>query len=503
MTTDQSPPATELVFPRILHIFISYAHEDEKIALAVFNALNKLLCVGGLCQVTFDKYSFEIGERTRDEIETKLEAADILIIIYTGVDKPSHSYTGYELGFFAALMRQEVGRDIPRKIVSLYLHTMPAVTADTLGIKFDITRENLLATEAAFRTKLAGMVNDAHPLVSYLRKLQSRIEQEATRMRLAPTERDDPKVHVEKMLLEIYGSLKGTVDEVHKPQKQLIVRTVAGSLAAKDTTLPPSATLTPVGEGNVMEIFGLPDAPITWAAFEEQVDQGFGPTWCEAINSVIISSLPNTLEIDNGQILASRNGKHFYRLILTTGTTYFNGDREFNLYIVEKLNSPEYGSETTTRLLNGLKIVCLYRFMFLEPESEFNSYRLTLPKSAVKLGSVARNLHRALNILRQAGEDAGLDDPVVWTRYVTWSAVTEMANNWMPLEEKLREIAGKILQHERAGSERTALIPLRDELIETLKKVAASTQVHNRLLINEMTAKLRAIIDSDKPVSTP
>ena len=126
--------AMEAPRPRTLRIFISYAHEDEKIAIAVSNALQAKLN-NVLTEVFLDKTSLETGIAFDTQIADKLATTDILIIIYTGIRKPSHGYTGWEVGFFQGVQRGDHGeRDIPRRIVPFYLDNPPATASMQQGM---------------------------------------------------------------------------------------------------------------------------------------------------------------------------------------------------------------------------------------------------------------------------------------------------------------------------------------------------------------------------------
>src|ERR1700691_3255818 len=58
-------------------------------------------------------------------------------------------------------------------------------------------------------------------------------------------------------------------------------------------------------------------------------------SWIDAITSVVTASLQGQLDVDNSQVIVSNDERHAFRVILTTGTRYFNGIREFNLCFVE------------------------------------------------------------------------------------------------------------------------------------------------------------------------
>jgi hypothetical protein len=110
--------------------------------------------------------------------------------------------------------------------------------------------------------------------------------------------------------------------------------------------------------------------------------------------------------------LISESQRYVYKLILTTSTTYFNGNKEFNLYLIEALRPTDYGNRDTILLLKGLELVCRFRFMFLEVNSEFYSKNI-LAISLERLPGLARRIIRELNLLERDASERGLDLPNV------------------------------------------------------------------------------------------
>jgi len=107
----------------------------------------------------------------------------------------------------------------------------------------------------------------------------------------------------------------------------------------------------------------------------------------EAQGSVVFSSFPDRVDVDNSQVILASDGKTRYRVILTTVTKFYDDVREYNSYFIEMLPRAEYGDQDTTDLLKGLELVCRFRAMFLEPRSDFfgESVRLTDPHKLPEL----------------------------------------------------------------------------------------------------------------------
>src|SRR6516164_9414700 len=103
-STSPSPAAP----PRVFRLFISYAREDAKVAIAVFNALQSAL--GPSAEVFIDS-GLRFGLNFEEEIRRRLDQTDTLVVINSNALKPAFGFTGMELGYFISAMDHETGRD--------------------------------------------------------------------------------------------------------------------------------------------------------------------------------------------------------------------------------------------------------------------------------------------------------------------------------------------------------------------------------------------------------
>jgi hypothetical protein len=477
---------------RILRLFVSYAQEDAKIAIAVSNALQEALG-DTLAEVFLDKTSIEPGLEWRAQIEDRLETTDILVVVFTGVEKPSHSYSGWEVGFFQGVQTSErrIGGGSRKKAVALYLNVPPATTNAIQGISFGITRETLEMTEEEFARQLR--IDERHPLVKFVDELEDVVADIRREGGYPRGNAFDTVGCVRRLLMAVFSHLKTTVDKVLKPQKQINIRTTLDSLAKADGNLPPDAELVPVGAGNPMSIFGLPEEPLSWGSFlQHTADHEMGVPWREAINGVIL----NQVDVDNSQIIFSAdNVPRLFRLILTTSTTFFDGKQEFSIYLVETLRPTDFGNLDMTLLLKGLGMACRYRFKFLERNSEFHSNNiLALPVD--RLPSIGRRIIRELNLLMRDAREAGLDQPNIWANFVEWDLIKQMSEKWAPRESRLRKVVGKVIGHAGSTEELEAH---RGQLAETLSDLERSIDENNRMLIEQMSDKLKSFVGTPRP----
>ena len=110
-TASQSP-APEIETYRPAGVFISYASEDHDIAKAFYQSLQALgESIYDRVKIFFDSKSIDGGDEIRTDIREGLNKSDFLVVLYTGLFKRSHGYTGYEVGFFDKLIEDE-GRKV-------------------------------------------------------------------------------------------------------------------------------------------------------------------------------------------------------------------------------------------------------------------------------------------------------------------------------------------------------------------------------------------------------
>jgi hypothetical protein len=469
---------------RTFKLFISYASEDEKIAIAVNNAVQAAM--GPSAEVFIDS-GLRYGLDFQEEIKNRLDDTAVLIVIYSASLKPSHSFTGMELGYFIGVMEHNKNTDFPRRIVPIYVDKPPDLLASTEGINIGISRSILSDSPQEYDAGL--QIDYSNDMVRFLREFQNladkvREDQGVAKIPRSPEQQDLPAL-VRKMQLAIFGHLRGTPESQLKPQKQITIRTSDQALEVTDRELPPDSTLTPIGNGNPMSVFGLQNNPLTWEDFKRLSKSRFRESWFDAISNVVSSALQSQLDVDNSQLIVSHDEKHAYRVLLTTGTRYFDGTREFNLYFVEYMRRTDFGDRETTILFKGLELLCRFRFMFLERNSEFSSMSLRVTSPA-SFQEIARHMERELNLLRRDALEVGLDKANVWSEFVDWERLQEMSQVWRPLEMRLRDTLSRIRDARTEEFE-----SLREPLVKVVRELETAMRPLNSGAICEMTEKLK------------
>jgi hypothetical protein len=487
-----SAGATRAPKQRMFRIFLSYASEDLTIVTAIASCFKTAL-PDFFTDVTYDKEFLEPGSPFKTKIESTLQDTNVLIIVYTAAEKPSHGYTGWEVGYFDHIMRTD---PVGRKKISLYLYDPPDITSSEQGIPLGLSRDQLQLTLQKFEDGLS--VSPEEPLCKEIEAWQeevAKIIKKAVPAKPHLRSEQVPAKCVRDLKLTLFKYLRGIVAKVVKPQKGITIRAKGSDLEQSIPSLPPQAEIRPLGlvnQGGSMNIFGMADEPITWEKFIDlTAGHAAADSWHHAIATVVHSAFPNRVDVDNGQVILGSDGKTAYQVILTTATTFYDDYRECNLCFVEMVARPEHGDQDTTRLLKGLDLVCRFRSMFLEEASDFLGENVRLTQ-VQKLPELAGRLSKELNLLNRDAQEAGLDKPGMWKPYVDVGHLKAIADAYQHCESELRQIIPKVIAAKGAVPE---IEPLRDKLAEALTAMETVVRPENRLLLQEMAAKLNQIVE--------
>ena len=438
-----------------LGIFISYASEDGELASGIARVLRDAL--GFFAEINVDRWFMELGKEFRPQLQKKLAASDILIILYTGKNK---SYTGWEIGFFEALKAKSIDNsssEEEKRIIPLYFEKCPEAVSGYEGFDLSIPRDLLRLSYEEFSAK--DDVPSDCPLCKLVRNLQKTVDKYQERFDPDGTypDKENPKDVVKKIRLAVFRYIKTTVSEVLKPGKQITIK-VSGALDEEVAELPLDAKLVPAKTGaGAMEVFGLEERDMTWAEFLASVPGTYKHAWSDAITSVVTSSL-YSLNVDNSEVVVADQfegrDRDTYRLVLPVVTKYFDNSREFTLYLMQAA-TPEYGNENVTMMLKALQMACRFRRMFLERGAKFRCANVGLA-SPERIQEMARALRDELNDIERETANAGLDQPGVWMQYVGEDLLIQMAQAYREASDNVRKLIARSCRPTRRRDTATA-----------------------------------------------
>src|SRR6266849_4743021 len=146
-----------------LGVFVSYASEDKELA-AIVEAKLKQTFVGWVD--VFRDVRIQAGTDYSIDIDNSLDCADVLLVLLTDRMKVSHSYTGFEIGFFKRSVQSEkeiipginrilipfcVGAEIPDTMH--YIQGVKIEKEDVFRISDDVINPQKAATGQSSRSE--------------------------------------------------------------------------------------------------------------------------------------------------------------------------------------------------------------------------------------------------------------------------------------------------------------------------------------------------------------
>jgi hypothetical protein len=313
---------------------------------------------------------------------------------------------------------------------------------------------------------------------------------------------------------EAFRALKGRVKHVSKPTKQVVIRFSGPALRGDYLALPDKARL--IFSGQASSVFGKPaDDPslfrkveepatgvaryeTTWAQFKDALkDHRYGAYWLKVIEQAVFGAQKGGAALDANLALVAENEQR-HRVVATTVTTFFNNDCEVSLYLIEALQRRDRGDEATSDLLNGITIICRFRFAFLEFKSEFyhenfrTNYRGTLQ-------SKAKELLTELDYLRSEAIHANLEKPGAWLEFMKQERLNEMMKIWRDVDQKLRGACDAVIAqpHDTVNAVRDIDAPV-SEIVAQLKRIHEEVRPFNGELGEAIARKLAVVFEADK-----
>ncbi len=488
-----------------LHVFISYSSEDRDLATAIAEELRRAFNPT-ILKLTID-VEFSLGSNWRDRLKADLDDTDILLVVATGKQKVSHSFTGFEVGYFDASISHSPKMEhfptqdrimIPIAVFTKTPETMSEIQALQINAPFD----PMVVDPAALKNPAspAGGTNIAMkktPIFRLFKRIQGIINQS---IQLS----DEELEAFNEQLLEssarlfniIHIELQKRVYQENFPERKIVVRT---SLAAASP-----------GRGDALsdatvEFFGRFDSfgfqtpqggPVSWSQFAENIgEEDVARCWTSTIQMLVSAAMRGDFR-DNRQVVTSQEKDRAFRMFVARSVIYYSGVREFHIYIVE-IRYKDYGDPTTTMLLKAISIGLQYRFMFLEGKtSEFspNSFNATLQPGL--RGKIAEMIQQ-LDYLLWYSQDAGLNEPESILQILgdlPTGEIDRKSKIWEEQKSNLYAAARKML-----ATDDQQLLQNKVEFVTVLQAFCDSTRVLNEDFTSKVLLALGRIVSGEQP----
>lgn len=387
-------------------------------AVSAFQALNEVVNHN---IAPFSDQAIGPGRKFDDEIRQKLQEADYLLVFFTGALKPSHSYTGFEIGYFRARIDDQQASDSDKQIVSFFLKQPPDPTSEIQGIDISISAEDLSLSRDDYVRSVAAVAAAPHAKPDALTQFFTQVLAIAEKRKPFPRNEDTAakvaryRAVQEKIVPSLRGDLYDCISSrvARSSVEQRFIRfelpkpaTAHASLA----TIPDDARLTE--EGDAFQLFGIKagDEGILWQEFRQQLDlrgTSISPV-LYAIERALVSVVsPDATDSD--QIIKAPHDNNLYRIIVTEQMEYFDGRLVVHMWFIRFLNRDQFGNKDTSVLLSFILVASKYRFLFLEKESPLSVEAFRLESNPESLKEKVRRLLRETILIEEESHVFQLD----------------------------------------------------------------------------------------------
>ncbi|MFL9826969.1 toll/interleukin-1 receptor domain-containing protein [Rhodoplanes sp. SY1] len=356
-----------------LRVFISYATEDEAIADEFCKQLKEVFGINGMLHLTFAP-QFSLGIDWRPTIEDELDKADILLVIATGQYKPSHSFTGFEVGFFrnsCRLRRKMTDFDQQDRLVLpvAIFAELPQPVVEIHGLKIDpmvVGRANLKDRDRFVAAMRGQKVNSLARVFTRIRGILQ------TKNEFSDVDLDQLNRGIEEGVGVLYDTIFAQLlrreSEKTFPERRIVFRLPQSCRGPRGCTDWRDATIQFSFDDQFFTAFGfgaIPRGEIGWPAFLDKfTDEQVRASWREAITTLVRDALNNELT-ENRQLITLPDRSRAFGMFVARGIQYLSGLDEFEIHLVE-IGSGRHGNYEMTRLVEALSIGLRYRYMFLE-----------------------------------------------------------------------------------------------------------------------------------------
>jgi TIR domain len=221
--------------PARLQVFISYATEDENLARAISDELRKAFSPTILKVLIAAE--FGLGTAWRQALEDDLNSTDILLIVATGLQKLSHSFTGFEVGYFKGSKKyrpQMAHFKSDRLIIPIAIATnIPDPVVDIQSLQLEgpldplIMEQGILKNQQKFLDTI-GYASNKNPLLKLFKRIQSVIRSSFPFNDDELASFDEQIQGSSKRLHElIFAELRKRISTENFPERKIIVRVEA------------------------------------------------------------------------------------------------------------------------------------------------------------------------------------------------------------------------------------------------------------------------------------
>jgi TIR domain len=473
--------------PQDVHVFISYSHDDFRIAKCLQDKLSAVNPARVRCFL--DQYDIRSGDDWHSKIIANLEAADWLIFIYTGRERRSYDFCGYEIGIFTSAHRFDPSRKISEAARLLCLHdtaTVPSMLSMVQNRRIraypsDGPRDSAEELQYYVDTPLAKFFEDFYYYPDSM-PLHGGTMKKGLPLKQMPSVASEIGKSVQQLTFEFSESRLNdpVTTKFYQVRMEIEVREVLPSAA---TEIPGRSTVTAVQD--TFNLIGLSPDPdengeikITWDAMKKKlIANNETCAWMDKIEDDLLDAV-HQRNLRSPETTFRANDGQFYRPLLARQTIFGNGARNFSVIFVRTLPRKFVGDETTSALLIGLILASRFRFRFIEAGDELlqKTFGENVSDAEIQLG--CRQLIYDIERMEQESSEFGMNSPDLLheafgsDKYEIVKAFYEI---WFPARDGLFSTLARRIAAPNEIS--------RDDIRQEVRKFATAIEPYNRLFL--------------------
>jgi hypothetical protein len=478
-------------------LFISYASEDKRLVDDIEMLLSDTFAMGSL--IIRRDVNLNHGTNWVRSIDKTLDEADILLVIFTDQMKSSHSYTGYEVGYFQrSICENPIGSGGCNRTYIPF-----CIGAEIPDSMQHIQGLSISAAEA-YKTTDVGATNNI--VIQTIVKWLNRLSDFIVRSINSPDDNyglDSRRHNLDERATKLYSIahsyLQNRVYTQTYPERKLIIKTQTKPKCSRTGADLSAATVELVGDfSNILDTSRRQSArrEHTWSEFGELVSDELKDNLLLGIQKVSASAILKGQ--DNYYLVVSPRYNDSYRLFVTNIVTYVNQKTEICIHLAQ-MRVKDYGDPDTERLLKSITVGLRFRSLVLENQSEFRVDKLGFPSVLPthfkeKISEMLTEMDLILNDV----DEANINNPSFLIRI--WgdgneSKVKEMFDTWTTSLAELHAAADGVLNSIDDSSIRRAKEPF----LTALRRFSTDVETMNgeftaralQLLAEKMETTLR------------
>jgi len=472
-----------------LHVFLSHATEDRDLAIAIAEELRRTFNPA-VFKLTID-VDFKLGANWRTQLKADLDGTDVLLVVATGRQKVSHSFTGFEVGYFDASIKHSPKmasfRTQDRFMLPIAVFTRtPETLADIEALEID---DPLLVDPAALKNPAAPLKagNGRDPIFKLLKRIQGIINPVGLTDEELEAINESLRKSAARLTAIVHDELRKRVYLENFPERKIVIRTA--NAEGRPGDLLANSTVEFFGHFDAFG-FDAPEAgkPIPWAGFVAGIaEEDVARCWADTVQMLVTAAIRGDFR-DNRQTVTSHERDRAFRMFVARSIIFYSGVHEIHIYIVE-IRYRDFGDPTTSMLLKAISIGAQYHFMFLEGKaSEYSPETFNATLQDELRGKLAEMIQQ-LDYLLWYSRDAGLrkaGNILHILGEVKPGEIEERAAAWEDAKAKLYASAQTVL----GSKSDQELLQNKIQFVRVLKAFCDSTRTVNE----DFTAKVMSAL---------